>query len=140
MPTCGVCENPLAEGANVCGACGTHTGQAPQAPATPRQARTAIESALRALGPEEAKGIDVSTAKHLLEAAERAVEGSNFGRAANLGRAARRAAGIAHRRSRVEAEIARAEIHLKEARDVGVDTLAFERNLKLARDATAAGA
>ena len=140
MPTCGVCENPLAEGANVCDACGTHTGQAPKASATPRQARTAIESALRALGPEEAKGIDVSTAKRLLEAAERAVEGSNFGRAANLGRAARRATLIAHRRSRVEAEIARAEIRLKEARDVGVDTLAFERNLKLARDATAAGA
>jgi len=140
MPQCAACESLLAAGAEVCGVCGTHTAHVPTKKAGPDQARGAIESARRALEPEESRSGDVSAVKRLLDAAERAVEGSNYPRAVDMARAAKRAVEIAHRRSRVDAEIARADLRLKGARDVGVDTQASEKSLRLARDAAAKGA
>ena len=140
MPQCAACESLLAAGAEVCGVCGTHTAHVPTKKAGADQARGAIESARRALEPEESRSGDVSAVKRLLDAAERAVEGSNYPRAVDMARAAKRAVEIAHRRSRVDAEIARADLRLKGARDVGVDTQASEKSLRLARDAAAKGA
>lgn len=138
MPACSMCETPVR--GDVCLACGTHASQAPTARAGPGQARVALDAARRASAAEEAKGLDVAVAKRLIEAAERATGAGNDGRALDLARAARRAVEVAHRKARVEADLARAELRVKEARDTGLDTIAAERNLGLARKAAEEGA
>ena len=139
MPPCTMCETPVPAGRDVCLACGTHVSQAPTARAGPGQARVALEAALRASAAEEAKGVDVAVAKRLIEASERAHGEGRESRALDLARAARRAVEIAHRKARVEADLSRAELRVREARDTGVDTFAAERNLGLARKATEGG-
>jgi len=140
MPPCTLCETPLTEGADACPACGTHVSQAPTARAGAGQARVALGAARRAQAAEGAKGVDMSVAKRLIEAAERAEAAGEFAKALDSGRAAKRAVEIARRRARIEADLARAEVQINEAREAGIDTLASERNLELARKAAYEGA
>jgi len=76
----------------------------------------------------------------LIQAGERAEAAGEFGRALDFGRAARRAVETAHRRARIEADLARGEALVTQARESGIDTLAAERNLELARKAAYEGA
>ncbi|TLZ67550.1 MAG: hypothetical protein E6K16_00390, partial [Methanobacteriota archaeon] len=128
------------EGADACPACGTHVSQAPTGRAGAGQSRVALDAARRAQAAEGAKGVDVAVAKRLIEAAERAEAAGEFGKALDYGRAAKRAVEIARLRARIESDLARAEIQITAAREAGIDTLASERNLELARKAAYEGA
>src|SRR5207249_11635828 len=135
MAPCSMCETPLRDGAGTCPTCGTPVVQAPTARAGEGQVRVALDAARRAEAVESGRGIDMSTAKKLIEAADRALGGGEPGKALDLSRAARRAVEIGRQRARVEAEIARAEARIRESRETGIDTSAPERILELARNA-----
>jgi len=135
-----MCETPLRDGADACLACGTHIFQAPSPRAGEGQVRVALDTARRAQAAESAKGLDVSTSKQLIEAAERSELGGDRPRALDLARAAKRAVEIVRRRAQVEAEIARAEARIQQVREGGIDTVVSGRNLELAREAAGKGA
>jgi len=133
MPRCSVCETEVPANWALCGACGHPVDRAPTARSSPEPVRKALESARKALvasGPMEA---DLSFARALVERAEQTEAVGDLGKALDLARAGKRAMEISKRNARVAAELSRADEVLRRAREAGIETLAFERNVVQAR-------
>lgn len=139
MVRCPRCESDLWEGSRTCAECGTRPDVASPKRATERTFQRALQTAKRALGTEQAKDTDVSTAAKLVDRSQAAWDDGQSGRALDLARAAKRAVDIARLRSRLASALETAQAHVRTTKESGVDTLAFERNLAQAAEKLKAG-
>src|SRR3990172_4504340 len=139
MARCVLCESEFPDGWPSCGACGHPLGRPVNPRSAPEPVRKAIEAARKDLVSGPHGRADLSFARALLERSEQTEAAGDLGRALDLARGARRAIDLAKRRTRVDEELARADVVLRHAREAGIETLAFERNLAAARALVAQG-
>src|SRR3990170_1574617 len=139
MARCVLCESEFPDGWPSCGACGHPLGRPVNPRSAPETVRKAIEAARKDLVSGPHGRADLSFARALLERSEQTEAAGDLGRALDLARGARRAIDLAKRRTRVDEELARADVVLRHAREAGIETLAFERNLAAARALVAQG-
>ena len=139
MARCALCESEVPEGWTACGACGHPVGGPLTGRSVPSAVAKALESARKALAEESGGRLDLSFARALVERAEQTEAVGEYGRALDLARGARRAIDLAKRRARIDEALARAEVVLHNAREAGIETVAFGRNLVQARVLQAQG-
>src|SRR5438552_934057 len=139
MARCPLCESDVPDGRTDCDACGKPSGK----PTTPRLApdagRKPIESARKDLAVSPRDTVDVAFPRGLLERAEQTEAAGDLGRALDLARASRRALDIIRRESRVADALTYADAVLEDAKQAGIETLAFQRNIEQARALAARG-
>jgi hypothetical protein len=133
MARCPLCESEVPDGRPACDACGHPFDRPTTARAAPDLVSKALEAARKALAASARDRGDPSFARALLERAEQTEAAGDFGRALDLARASRRALDIAKRKARVADALARADVVLKEAREAGIETVAFQRNIEQAK-------
>src|SRR5439155_19570069 len=83
--------------------------------------------------------VDVAFPRGLLERAEQTEAAGDLGRALDLARASRRALDIIRRESRVADALKYADAVLEDAKQAGIETPAFQRNVEQARALAARG-
>lgn len=139
MARCALCESEVPEGWDSCGACGQPVGRPLTAHSGPEAVRKALESARKALAADAGGRVDVAFARALVERSEQTEAVGEYGRALDLARAAHRAISLAKRRTRVDEALVHADVVLQNARQAGIETVAFERNVVHARVLQAKG-
>jgi hypothetical protein len=139
MPSCGLCETEVPDGWAACGACGHPVGGVLAARASAEAVGRALESARKALAAEPVGPLDLSFPRRLIERSEQTEAAGDLGRALELARAARRGIDLAKRKARVGEALARADVVVREARDAGIETVAFERTVGQGRALAARG-
>jgi len=139
MARCALCESETSEASSACGACGHSVDGTLTSHSSSATVQKAIEAARKDLASKAAGDLDLTFPQALLERAEQTEAAGEHGRALDLARAARRASLLARRRARIAAALARAEAVLGKAREAGVETVAFERNLRTAQERAAKG-
>ena len=139
MARCPLCESDVPDGRTDCDACGQPFDQPPTAEAGAAEVRKAVESARKDIPSAGQDPADVAFPQRLLERAGAEEAAGNLGRALDLARAARRAAGIIRREAHIAEALARADTVIAEATTAGLDTETFRRNLEQARALAARG-
>ena len=139
MARCPLCESDVPDGRPACDACGHPFDRPTTARAAPDLVSKALDAARKALVASARDRGDPSFARALLERAEQTEAAGEFGRALDLARASRRALEIAKRKARVADALARADVVLKGAREAGIETVAFQRNIEQAKARAAQG-
>ena len=133
MAGCPLCESDVPDGRPACDVCGHPFDRALTAHAAPELVTKALEAARKDLVASIRDRADGSFARALLERAEQTEAAGDLGRALDLARASRRALEIAKRKARVAGALAHADHVLKEAKDAGIETVAFQRNIDQAQ-------
>src|SRR6266545_1397968 len=105
----------------------------------PHLVRKAIDAARKDLAASAPSSVDASFARRLMERADQTEAAGDLGKALDLARASRRTLEIAKRKARVVDVLARSDTILEEARQAGIETLAFQRNIEQAKALTARG-
>src|SRR5213083_2501104 len=123
MARCPLCESDVPDGRTDCDACGQPFAKPPTTRVAPDAVRKAIESARKDLAVSPRDPVDVAFPRGLLERA----------------RASRRALDIIRRESRVADALKYADAVLEDAKQAGIETLAFQRNIEQARALAARG-
>ncbi len=139
MAPCPLCESDVSDGRTACDACGQPSGRTPTRRAAPDAVKKAIDGARRDLVTSHRDRTDASFARSLLERAEQTEAAGELGKALDLARASRRALEIGKRKARVAEALAHADAVLEDARQAGIETLAFQRNIEQARGLSARG-
>src|SRR6266581_7260654 len=139
MARCPLCESDVPDGRTACDVCGQPFDRAPTARAAPDVVRKAIDAARKDLVASSPSSVDASFARRLTERAEQTEAAGDLGKALDLARASRRTLEIAKRKARVVDVLARSDTILEEARQAGIETLAFQRNIEQAKALTARG-
>src|SRR5207244_3721419 len=133
MARCPLCESDVPDGRTDCDACGQPFAKPPTTRVAPDAVRKAIESARKDLAVSPRDPMDVAFPRGLLERAEQTEAAGDLGRALDLARASRRALDIIRRESRVADALKYADAVLEDAKQAGIETLAFQRNIEQAR-------
>src|SRR5438309_715926 len=139
MARCPLCESDVPDGRTDCDACGQPFAKPPTTRVAPDAVRKAIESARKDLAVSPRDPVDVAFPRGLLERAEQTEAAGDLGRALDLARASRRALDIIRRESRVADALKYADAVLEDAKQAGIETLAFQRNIEQARALAARG-
>src|SRR5439155_355197 len=139
MARCPLCESDVPDGRTDCDACGQPFAKPPTTRVAPDAVRKAIESARKDLVASPRDPVDVAFPRGLLERAEQTEAAGDLGRALDLARASRRALDIIRRESRVADALKYADAVLEDAKQAGIETLAFQRNIEQARALAARG-
>src|SRR5256885_1489588 len=139
MARCPLCESDVPDGRTDCDACGQPFAKPPTTRVVPDAVRKAIESARKDLAASPRDPVDVAFPRGLLERAEQTEAAGDLGRALDLARASRRALDIIRRESRVADALKYADAVLEDAKQAGIETLAFQRNIEQARALAARG-
>src|SRR2546430_4309524 len=139
MARCPLCESDVPDGRPDCDACGQPFAKPPPTRVAPDAVRKAIESARKDLVASPRDPVDVAFPRGLLERAEQTEAAGDLGRALDLARASRRALDIIRRESRVADALKYADAVLQDAKQAGIETLAFQRNIEQARALAARG-
>src|SRR5881392_3469347 len=139
MARCPLCESDVPDGRTDCDACGQPFAKPPTTRVAPDAVRKAIESARKDLAVSPRDPMDVAFPRGLLERAEQTEAAGDLGRALDLARASRRALDIIRRESRVADALKYADAVLEDAKQAGIETLAFQRNIEQARALAARG-
>src|SRR5467141_3500852 len=139
MARCPLCESDVPDGRTDCDACGQPFAKPPTTRVAPDAVRKAIESARKDLAASPRDPVDVAFPRGLLERAEQTEAAGDLGRALDLARASRRALDIIRRESRVADALKYADAVLEDAKQAGIETLAFQRNIEQARALAARG-
>src|SRR5437867_5877820 len=139
MARCPLCESDVPDGRTDCDACGQPFAKPPTTRVAPDAVRKAIESARKDLAVSPRDPVDVAFPRGLLERAEQTEAAGDLGRALDLARASRRALDIIRRESRVANALKYADAVLEDAKQAGIETLAFQRNIEQARALAARG-
>jgi hypothetical protein len=101
--------------------------------------RRALEAARRDLAEASKDRVDITFARGLVERAEQTEAAGELGRALDLARAARRGLDLTKRHARVAEALVRAEAILRDAKEAGIETTAFEWNITKARARATSG-
>ncbi|TLZ65669.1 MAG: hypothetical protein E6K12_09195, partial [Methanobacteriota archaeon] len=139
MARCPLCESDVPDGRTDCDACGQPFNKPPTTRTTPEAVRKALEGARKDLGASTRDPADVAFPRGLLERAEQTEAAGDLGRALDLARGSRRALEIIRRESRVAYALKYADAVLEEAKQAGIETVAFQRNIEQARALAARG-
>ena len=139
MARCPLCESDVPEGRTACDVCGQPFGRAPTARAAADAVRKAIDAARKDLVGSSSSSVDASFARRLMERAEQTEAAGDLGKALDLARASRRTLEIAKRKARIVEVLTRSDTILEEARQAGIETLAFQRNIEQAKALTSRG-
>ena len=139
MSRCALCDTELLEGRPACDACGQPIDRPLSANATPEAVRRALNAARKDLAAADKSRTDGSFARALVERAEQTEAAGEYGRALDLARAARRAVELAKRRARVTEALVKADEVLREAKQAGIETTAFEWNVAKAKAKATSG-
>src|SRR5712691_13436751 len=139
MARCPLCESDVPDGRADCDACALPFKKLPTTRAAARSVRKAMEGARKDLAASTRDPADVAFPRGLLERAEQTEAAGDLGRALDLARASRRALEIIRRESRVAEALKYADAVLEEAKQAGIETLAFQRNIEQARALAARG-
>src|SRR2546423_15177710 len=139
MARCPLCESDVQDGRTDCDACGQPFAKPPTTRAAPAVVRKAIESGRKDLAASPRDAADVALPRGLLERAEQTEAAGDLGRALDLARASRRALDSTRRESRVADALKYADAVLEDAKQAGIETLAFQRNIEQARAPAARG-
>ncbi len=139
MARCPLCESDVPDARTACDVCGQPFDRALTTRAAPDAVKKAIDAAHKELIPVVRDRTDASFARSLMERAEQTEAAGDLGRALDLARASRRALEIARRKARVADALANADAILAEAGKAGIETLAFGRNIDLAKGLAARG-
>src|SRR2546427_3700674 len=139
MARCPLCESDVPDGRTDCDACGQPFNKPPTTRTTSEAVRKALEGARKDLGASTRDPADVAFPRGLLERAEQTEAAGDLGRALDLARGSRRALEIIRRESRVAYALKYADAVLEEAKQAGIETVAFQRNIEQARALAARG-
>src|SRR5256886_8153273 len=139
MARCPLCESDVPDGRTDCDACGQPFSKPPTTRTTPDAVRKALEGARKDLAASSRDPADVAFPRGLLERAEQTEAAGDLGRALDLARGSRRALEIIRRESRVAYALKYADAVLEEAKQAGIETVAFQRNIEQARALAARG-
>jgi phosphoglycolate phosphatase-like HAD superfamily hydrolase len=139
MARCALCESDVPDGRADCDACGQPFDRPGTARATPEAVRKAVEGARKELLAATLDPADIAFPRGLLERAEQTEAAGDLGRALDLARACRRAMDIIKRENRLAEALAHAEAVLEDAKQAGIETVAFQRNIEQARAVAARG-
>src|SRR5213083_3502118 len=138
MARCPLCESDVPDGRSACDVCGQPSDRRLTTRTTPEIAKRALAAARKDLV-ASGRDPDPSFARSLLERAEQTEAAGDLGKALDLARASRRTLEIAKRKARVVDVLARSDTILEEARQAGIETLAFQRNIEQAKALTSRG-
>src|SRR2546422_1070303 len=133
MARCPLCESDVPDGRSACDVCGQPFDRGLTTRAALDVTKRAIAAARKDLVPSGRDAADPSFARSLLERAEQTEAAGDLGRALDLARASRRVLEIARRKARVSDALAYADAVLEGAKQAGIETLAFQRNIDQAR-------
>src|SRR2546429_306283 len=133
MARCPLCESDVPDGRSACDVCGQPFDRGLTTRAALDVTKRAIAAARKDLVPTGRDAADPSFARSLLERAEQTEAAGDLGRALDLARASRRVLEIARRKARVSDALAYADAVLEGAKQAGIETLAFQRNIDQAR-------
>src|SRR2546427_10631983 len=139
MARCPLCESDVPDGRTDCDACGQPFNKPPTTRTTSEAVRKALEGARKDLGASTRDPADVAFPRGLLERAEQTEAAGDLGRALARARGSRRALEIIRRESRVAYALKYADAVLEEAKQAGIETVAFQRNIEQARALAARG-
>src|SRR2546430_16452708 len=133
MARCPLCESDVPDGRSACDVCGQPFDRGLTTRAAPDITKRSIAAARKALVPAGRDAADPSFARSLLERAEQTEAAGDLGRALDLARASRRVLEIARRKARVSDALTYADAVLEGAKQAGIETLAFQRNIDQAQ-------
>src|SRR3989449_169595 len=133
MARCPLCESDVPDGRSACDVCGQPFDRGLTTRAALDVTKRAIAAARKDLVPSGRDAADPSFARSLLERAEQTEAAGDLGRALDLARASRRVLEIARRKARVSDALTYADAVLEGAKQAGIETLAFQRNIDQAR-------
>src|SRR5256885_10920181 len=139
MARCPLCESDVPDGRTDCDAWGQPFSKPPTTRTPADAVRKALEGARKDLGASTRDPADVAFPRGLLERAEQTEAAGDLGRALDLARGSRRALEIIRRESRVAYALKYADAVLEEAKQAGIETVAFQRNIEQARALAARG-
>src|SRR3989442_12827502 len=139
MARCPLCESDVPDGRTDCDACGQPFNKPPTTRTTSETGRKALAGARKDPAASTRDPADVVFPRGLLERAEQTEAAGALGRALDLARGSRRALEIIRRESRVAYALKYADAVLEEAKQAGIETLAFQRNIEQARALAARG-
>src|SRR5256885_12211083 len=139
MARCPLCESDVPDGRTDCDAWGQPFSKPPTTRTPADAVRKALEGARKDLAASSRDPADVAFPRGLLERAEQTEAAGDLGRALDLARGSRRALEIIRRESRVAYALKYADAVLEEAKQAGLETGAFQRNIEQARALPARG-
>jgi len=139
MARCPLCESDVPDGRTACDACGQPFDRTLTARAAPTVVRKAIEAARKDLAASTKDPADATFARNLVERAEQTEASGELGKALDLARASRRALETTKRKARLAEALTFADTVLEGAKQAGIETIVFQRNIEQARALAARG-